>query len=403
MNQNSVWERIEAYNQDRDPERLMLKYRAMQNDIFSFLRGTGHLFYQDWPADSALNDAPLAWLCGDLHLENFGSYKGDNRLSYFDINDYDEAALGPCTWDLARFLCSLLVGGQTLCIEQAKALHLCEIFLNSYSLELQTCKPRWIERSTAKGMIRNLLKNLKHRDRTDLVHERTINNNGELRLKVDGSTAVAASMEEIQRVTCLIDRYASKQPKPEFFRVLDIARRVAGTGSLGLERFVILVHGKGADRHYLLDLKHQPGSSLTPYLHIPQPAWSNEAERVACLQRRGQAIPPAFLSPITDGKRSYLLKELMPQQDRLHLRQWNGKLGRLQKVVTAMGELVAWQHIRTGGWRGSATADQWQAFGHETHWQPLLLEYAQAYSRQVRLDWLSYKDDIGSSLFGHSD
>ena len=104
----------------------------MQNDAFAFLRGSAHLFYEDWPQDSSLNAAPLAWLSGDLHFENFGSYKGDNRLCYFDINDFDEAALGPCSLDLTRFLCSLLVGAQTLGVEQAQAFQLCENFLDAY-------------------------------------------------------------------------------------------------------------------------------------------------------------------------------------------------------------------------------------------------------------------------------
>lgn len=403
MSQISVWERIESYNHGRDPERLLIKYRAMQHDAFAFLRGTAHLFYQDWPQDSLLNAAPLAWISGDLHLENFGSYKGDNRLSYFDLNDFDEAVLAPCTWDLARFLCSLLVAAQTLGVEQAQAFQLCEDFLDTYCRELVECKARWIERSTATGMIRDLLRNLKRRSRADLLSERTVTHHGERLLKTDGVKALAASAEEKQRITALIDFYAAKQPKPELFQVLDVARRIAGVGSLGLERYVILVNGKGPDRHFLLDLKHQPGSALSPYLSTPQPAWNNQAERVVTLQHRGQAIAPAFLSAITDGKSSFMLKELMPQQDRLHLRHWNGKLSRLHKVVHTMAELVAWQHIRTSGWKGSAIADQWQEFGRQTVWRQELLEYALAYSRQIRLDWLSFKDDIGTNLLGHSD
>jgi len=403
MKQASVWQRIEAFNQGRDPERLYLKYRAMQQDTFAFLRGAAHVFYQDWPQESELNQAPLGWVSGDLHFENFGSYKGDNRLSYFDINDFDEAALAPCTWDLARFLCSLLVGSQTLGVEQAQALKLCEVFIDAYSQELAECKPRWVERSTAKGMIRDLLKNLKTRSRAHLLQERTVKYHEQRVLKVDGIKALAADAESKQRVTALIDLYAARQSNPEFFQVLDVARRIAGTGSLGLERYVILVYGYGDGYHYLLDLKYQPGSSLAPYLRTPQPAWANEAERVAVLQHRSQAIAPAFLSTLVDGKQSYLLKELMPQQDRLHLRHWNGKISRLQKVVHSMGELVAWQHIRTGGWQGSAIADEWQQYGRQTAWRQPLLEYALSYSRQVRLDWLSFKEDISATPYAYAD
>jgi uncharacterized protein (DUF2252 family) len=403
MHNAGVWKRIETFNKGRDPERLLLKYQAMQNDTFSFLRGTSHLFYQDWPKDSPLNQAPLAWISGDLHLENFGAYKGDNRLTYFDINDFDEAALAPCTLDLSRFLCSILVGAQTLGVEQAQALQLCETLISSYTKEILACKPRWVERATATGMIRFLLKTIKRRSRSQLLSERTQIVHGERQLKVDGVKAIAATEAEKQHVITLVDRFAAKQAKPDFFRVLDVARRIAGIGSLGLERYVILVYGKGLDNHYLLDLKYQPGSVLTHYLSFKQPNWNSEAERVVTLQHRGQAIAPAFLSVITDGDRSYVLKELMPQQDRLHLRHWNGKFKRLQKVISSMGELVAWQHMRTGGWRGAAIADQWLEFGQNTDWQQPLLDYALTYSRKVRLDWLSFKEEKGSKLPGASD
>src|SRR5712692_1326653 len=90
---NNAVERIQAFDAGRDPRLLQMKYKLMQHDVFAFYRGTCHLFYQDWPADSPLNAAPSAWLCGDLHLQNFGSYKGDNRLVYIDINDFDESVL----------------------------------------------------------------------------------------------------------------------------------------------------------------------------------------------------------------------------------------------------------------------------------------------------------------------
>lgn len=399
----TVWERIEAYNQGREPERLMLKYRSMQNDIFSFLRGTAHLFYQDLPQNTEFNQLPLTWITGDLHLENFGSYKGDNRLTYFDLSDFDESALAPCSWDLMRFLCSLLVAAQTLGVEQYHAFQLCKIFLETYSLELSNCKARWIERSTATGMIRLLLKNLKHRSRNDLLHDRTVSFNGERALKIDTNKSLLISAEEKQRISDMIECFAAEQPNPEFFQVLDVARRVTGLGSLGLERYVILVKGKGVDRQYLLDLKFQSASSLSPYLITAQPNWQSEAHRVLNIQTRSQAIPPAYLSAINDGNRSYVLKELLPHQDRVHLRHWSGKIPRLQKVVYAMAQLVAWQHIRTAGWKGSAIADEWQDFGQRLDWQKPILDYAQSYSRQIRLDWLGFKEDIGTNLLGHSD
>jgi hypothetical protein len=88
---------IHKFNQGRDPERLAMKYAKMRANPFTFLCGTCHLFHLRLPVERVLDDAPKVWVCGDLHLENFGSYKGDNRLAYFDIIDFDEAALAPCT------------------------------------------------------------------------------------------------------------------------------------------------------------------------------------------------------------------------------------------------------------------------------------------------------------------
>ena len=76
------------FNAGRDSERLAMKYHNMRRDAFVFLRGTCHLFYARLPRHTLFQSAPLAWCCGDMHLENFGSYKADNRLVYFDINDF---------------------------------------------------------------------------------------------------------------------------------------------------------------------------------------------------------------------------------------------------------------------------------------------------------------------------
>ncbi len=108
-----VVERIRSYNAGRDPERLAMKYRRLRYSPFVFLRGTCQLFFDRLPNEPLLSKAPLAWVCGDLHLENFGSYKGDNRLVYFDINDFDDAALAPALWDPPRLLTSVVVAADT--------------------------------------------------------------------------------------------------------------------------------------------------------------------------------------------------------------------------------------------------------------------------------------------------
>ena len=389
MNKDIVY-----FNQRRDPDRLTLKYHEMRADAFAFLRGTSHLFYQDWPADSPLNDAPPAWICGDLHLENFGSFKGDNRLTYFDINDFDEAVLAPATWDLSRFITSVLVGAKTLDVNQSEAIALCHCFLDNYITALQDGKARWLERDTAKGMIKNLLADLKKRERQQFLDSRTEIKDDKRILKLDGKRALSINENDRKKVLKFMKAFAALQPKPKFFKVLDVARRIAGIGSLGIERYIILVEGLGSPHgNYLLDLKYQPGSALAPYLTLPQPEWNSEADRVIIIQHHVQAISPAFLNAVQIGHRSYVMRELLPDSDRLHLESWNGKLRRLEKVMLAMGKVVAWAHLRSGGRQGSAITDDWIAFADRSNdWRNPLLEYGINYAEQVVTDWKAFCD-----------
>jgi uncharacterized protein (DUF2252 family) len=394
---------VAAFNQDREPERVTQKYRLLADNPFAFLRGTCHLFYQDYhrsAADARLDQAPPAWICGDLHLENFGTYKGDNRLSYFDLNDFDEAILAPASWELSRFLVSVLVAADTLKVRPAEAIALCHCFLDAYADNLAEGKARWVERATADGMVRDLLRDLRLRQRPAFLDRRTEIRKGKRKLRPDGVKALPVDDGQRKKVMQLMAAYAETQPTPAFFRVLDVARRIAGTGSLGLERYAILVRGRGGlDGNFLLDLKVAPGSALAPYVPTMQPAWQTEAERVVAVQKRMQAISPAFLSALSVGSQSYVLKELLPQQDRLSLNLWGGKLRRLESVMRTMGAIVAWSHLRSGGRQGSARADEWIDYGRRaTEWRSPLMDYAQAYHGQVVADWKHYASAYRAAL-----
>lgn len=82
----------------------------MAYDPFAFLRGSAALFYRDLaeePDRWAKGDAARVWIHGDLHCQNFRTYLDDRGRLLFDVNDFDEAYVGPFTWDLRRFTTSL--------------------------------------------------------------------------------------------------------------------------------------------------------------------------------------------------------------------------------------------------------------------------------------------------------
>lgn len=394
----NVVKRIQQYNAGRDPQRLQLKYSNIRNDPFTFLRGTCHLFYERLPQSGLMRSAPLAWICGDLHLENFGSYKGDNRLAYFDLNDFDEAALAPVSWELVRLLSSILIAADGSPNTDSKLL--CRSLIDAYGAALVQGKARWVERDLAQGMVGVLLNGLRGRQRADFLNTRTVRDGKLRKLRVDGKKALPVSDKQRTIVTTFMERFASEQANPDFYKVLDVARRVAGTGSLGVDRYVILVQGKGSpDGNYLLDLKQALPSSLVPYLKVVQPKWKNQAQRTVTLQRRCQAVSMAFLQPVVLGKVSYVLRGLQPSEDRVTVMHARHTLGEIQQVMTDMGNLVAWAQLRSAGRQGSAIADELIAFGQGKTWKKQLLDAAQICAAQVRQDWQTYCKAYDAGMF----
>ena len=400
----SVMNRISLFNTDgqwsvfdnRNPDRIQLKYSAMAANPFSFFRGTCHLFYEDLPQTGIFRSAPPVWICGDLHLQNFGSFKGndnlglqktDRKLVYFDINDFDESVLAPCSWDLARFLVSLLVAD--LGLNEPEGIQLSEFFIHTYTQTLVTGKACTIHRETAQGIVKDLLQTLKHRKRKSFIKSRL---DRKLRaLKRIPNKILNVAPDDLHRIHGLVSDWGNRQPNPNFFKVLDIAQRIVGIGSLGLERYLILIEGKGyPNGSYLLDLKAARSSSLQPYLQTLQPLWTSEAHRIVEIQSRIQESPPAMLNVLTDPNHSpnhsYVLRELQPTADKLDLNTMPRSPKQLKSLIETLASIVAWGHLRSAGRQRSAIADDLIAFGTDLSWQADLLDYARHYAQQVRLD-----------------
>ena len=389
---------IQRFNTGRDPQRLAMKYTNLRKSPFVFLRGTCHLFYERLPDVQMRVKAPVVWCCGDLHLENFGSFKGENRLVYFDINDFDESALAPASWDLVRFLTSVLLAADDLKADAGEARKLCDSFVRSYAAALAAGSPRWIERDTAAGLIEELLGSLESRTRVRHLNERTERKGARRKIRCDGKRALSVSDAERARVKKMIASHAKSlthaqtRAWPEFFEVLDVAHRIAGTGSLGLERYVVLIEGKGSpNANYLLDLKQAVPSSLRPHLKTRQPAWPTQAHRIVAVQQRVQAAPMAFLHSIERRKTSYVLRGLQPSEDRVALYESGVGFEKILGVVEEMGRIVAWGQLRSAGRQGSAIADELIEFGSKRKaWHDELVSAARRCAKLVRKDWASF-------------
>jgi uncharacterized protein (DUF2252 family) len=304
-----------------------------------------------------------------LHLQNFGSFRGANRLVYFDLNDFDEAGRLPVCLDLLRLLGSVLTAAPGLGVTKASALSLVRQTVQAYARALARGKAFWLERDTAVGPINTLLKQTEQRRRRDLLATRTHLDGTQRRMNNDGTRylSVAHQATVCKQIAGALKQLAIRYGEADFFELRDIAFRVAGMGSLGVERYVALVRGKGdPGRNALIDFKHAvPSAATAAWPQFAQPSWSSEAERVAAIQDLCQVASPAFLSAMSLGDMPVVARELQPVEDKIALAPLAHRLDRFGETLEAMAHLSAYAQLRSAGRAGAAGADELIGFGSE--------------------------------------
>lgn len=391
---------ILAFNAGREPERLRIKLRKMRANAFSFLRGTSHLFLEHLDREGDVFPAPLTCACGDLHLENFGSYRGADRRAHFDINDFDDAAIAPASMDLLRLMASLHVGAQAMAFTPDDIQVLCTDFTDTYAVALTSGTPSCIDDDTAPRRLRLLLEKTRHRKRTELLDARTLVKGKKRVFRIDDNKTLEIPDKQRKRISAFMEQFACEQEDSDFFKVIDVARRVAGTGSLGIERFAILVRGKGSpDGNFLLDLKGAVPSTLMSHIKTVQPAWQSEAHRVAGMQRRMQVVSAAFLQPVRIGKSSFVMRELQPSSDRVTLEHSAPTREDLTKLSHTLAQMLAWAQLRSAGGLGADHREELVAFSLRKAWRKTLLRLSTQCVQQIHADAAIFNEAYDSGMF----
>jgi len=389
---SSIPERIIAFNKDRLPEMLKLKYEGMAESIFRFYRGTCHLFYEDLAKVENFPGSPVSWICGDLHLENFGSFKGDNRLVYFDLNDFDEAILAPCLWEISRMVTSIFIGFDDLRISSKEARLMANRFITHYALTLASGKAISIDPRTASGIVATFLDSVEQRKQKELLSKRTQVKKGKLVLSTEYEKHRLLDKSLKKELEQHIDAWIKTAPLGKHdFTVLDCVFRVAGTGSIGVKRYLFLLkRGDRKNKYLLLDMKQEMPSSLQPYITLKQPRWKSEAERVMQIKQRMQNMSPALLGTTSFKGDSFTIQEMQPMEDSINFGLIKDRYKDIGRVVEDMAELAAASQLRSSGRQGSSIADELISFGQNSSWHEGLLLYAEKYSKQVRNDYQQY-------------
>lgn len=387
----NIPEKIKFYNEGRIPSTLKLKYKEMREDKFRFFRATTNIFFEDLSKDKFLYQSPLVWMGGDLHIENFGSYKGDNGLAYFGINDFDECCLGPCLFDVIRMCACIYVAAEKWKITRQETLELVHLFIDTYFKQLSEGYIKVIERDTARGIMKAFLDQVSQRKRADFIKQVTIRKKSKLKFRNSNARIAQLPKKEKESVKKAVHSWAKRKPHPEFYDVIDVVLRIAGCSSLGLKRYVALVKGNKENGHYLLDIKETNKSCLREIINTRQPKWENEAERLIEVQRRILSDPPALLASIDIEKTNYVLKELQPVADRIDYNMFKGKLKKLKTIIKDIASIYAWGNLRSTGRQGSAMADDLITFAQNTGMvKKNLVHCASSYTKTIDAYHRSY-------------
>jgi uncharacterized protein (DUF2252 family) len=342
----------------RFPWLLDRKIQRMSASPLAFLRGAAPLFYQMLAARPELARGPGGdgWLTGDQHLENFGAYRpagsgrhgkhaSDGEMATFNLNDFDDAIVGPLRFDVLRLTTSLILGGRELGADGATVLDLSYGLLDAY-----------VGNAFGKGRtpaaprpVAALIGQVVNRSRDELLEGRTVVRNGKRRF-VRGERYRDLPGSVTSKVPAAFARYLStvdpsERPDERDIEIVDTALRIAGTGSLGSLRVAVLVRKKG-DREggWLFDMKEQGTPSAATLLGKPKldPSTRVVTAARACLERPARMIGTTKLNGL-----SMFTRRLAPQEDKLDLSRIAH--GDLSALATYLGALLGAAHRRGAG------------------------------------------------------
>jgi hypothetical protein len=198
---------------------LALKHERMRENAFVFLRGT----YFRWARTieavcKDLKDAPTVLAVGDVHIENFGTWRDIEGRLVWGLNDFDEATRMPYAFDLVRLVTSARLAPGMRIADEAIA----QAVLAGYRRGLAKPRPTLLDEhetwmrayvGTTDDERRRFWKKMQ-------------------RLK--GARQVDARARRLL-----------EQSYPERADTLRLAKRIAGVGSLGRPRIVALAQWRG--------------------------------------------------------------------------------------------------------------------------------------------------------------
>jgi uncharacterized protein (DUF2252 family) len=388
-------------NEGRLADLVPIRIGRMLASPFAFLRGSAAVMAGDLATTPATGS--IVQLCGDAHLANFGVYASPERRLVFDLNDFDETLRGPWEWDVKRLAASVVVASR----ENGYPEDVCRDLARTVAWEyrrwtLTYAGMRALEVWYAAIPIESIIARVEHaRTRADIAitmeeaqrrdHLRAL---GKLSIKApDGSWLIRDRPPLLQRlpdddpgranVSVLYAAYRrslapDRRVLVEKHRLLDVALKVVGVGSVGTRCYVVLFAGP-AGGPLILQVKEARESVLAPY--VGGRRHRHQGERVVTGQRIMQAVSDSFLgwtrSPVTNTE--YYVRQL-------HDMKYGVDIGGLRPPgMRLYAEVCAWALARAHA-RSGSPAEIAGYLGPGPRFDDAIATFAVAYADQTERD-----------------
>ncbi|MEO8662132.1 MAG: DUF2252 family protein [Bryobacteraceae bacterium] len=289
---------------------LEVKHQLMARDRFVFMRGTFYRWAQLWPQICpTLNKAPRTLAVGDLHVENFGTWRDADGRLIWGINDFDEAWTLPYAFDLVRLAASALLT-ETL---TADASECCEAILDGYAEGLRTPRPFVLEED--------------HPALREMATKRLKEPGKFWRKLTSGAEFTGKIPKPVLR--------GLERTLPERRLHCRYLHRTAGVGSLGRTRIAAIAEWRGG-------LVAREAKSLAPSACLWVAGRKDGRIRYADILRQATRCPDPFLRPAG----GWIFRRLAPSSSRLALSELP-EVRDEQRLLRAMGWETA--NIHTAG------------------------------------------------------
>jgi uncharacterized protein (DUF2252 family) len=337
------------------PADLRAKHRRMRLGPFLFMRATFYRWCQLWQArrkelGDAARAAPVAAV-GDLHLENFGTWRDSDGRLIWGINDFDETTTLPWTQDLVRLAASahLAIFADHIAVRRRIA---CEAIVEGYRAGVETGGQPYVLEETHGWLRRVAMGELRH------------------------PTAFWQKMNGL-RTSSDIDRKAAAViagAMPARDLAIRFARRVAGMGSLGRPRFVGIAAWRGG-----WVAREAKATAPSAWLWATEAA-AGAGEAYTSIISRAVRVPDPTVR-VVDG---WLVRRLAPHCTRIELGDLPSSRDE-ERLLYAMGFETANVHLGTPRIRETLRK---QLAARRGHW---LHEAAKQLSDEVVRDWRAWR------------